>query len=232
MVGIRERDRSAFYDDIDLLFEVMPTHDLEGAAKQMDGFVDYLRKLIEQRRADPGEDIMTGLIHAGEDGDSLADDEVLAMVFLLVTGDYQITPNLITNGVATLLTHPEQLSLLQQQPDNLVNGVVPQWFTRSCSSTRRRRRGRVRGDASTGKHGPTDHGISREQRRGQRRTAESLCTTTKIGHPIVASHVIPPINVNSPEADSSSLVRMAIRLQHLPLGPLVAALRPLGEPLW
>ena len=132
MVGIAERDRSTLYDYIDLLFEVMLSPGieggLEGAAARMDEFVDYLSKLIEQRRgAEPGPrtggDIITGLIHADEDGDSLSDDEVIAMVFLLITGDYQTTPNLITNGMATLLTHPEQLSLLQQQPE-LIDGAV------------------------------------------------------------------------------------------------------------
>ncbi len=133
MVGIPERDRSTFYHYIDLLFEVMLGHqgDLEGTAKQMDGFVDYLRNLIEQRRADPapatGVDIISGLIHAGVDGlshdERLSDDDVIAMVFLLITGDYQTTPNLITNGVATLLTYPEQLGLLRQRPE-LIEGAV------------------------------------------------------------------------------------------------------------
>jgi len=47
----------------------------------------------------------------------LSEDEVIAMVFMLITAGYETTYNLITNGVATLLTHPEQLALLQQRPE-------------------------------------------------------------------------------------------------------------------
>jgi len=121
MVGIPERERSAVYDYIDALFEAMLNSDANAAP--MEGFVDYLTGLIEQRRGDPGADVITGLIHANEDGERLSDNEIVAMVFLLITGDYQTTPNLITNGVAALLTHPEQLRLLQQRPE-LIDGAV------------------------------------------------------------------------------------------------------------
>lgn len=127
MVGIPEPDRSTFYAYIDLLFEVMLSGGVDGAAAQMGGFVDYLTKLVERRRADPdpqfGGDVISALIQAEEGGEHLSDDEVIAMVFLLITGDYQTTPNLITNGVATLLAHPDQLSLLQRRPE-LIEGAV------------------------------------------------------------------------------------------------------------
>lgn len=123
MVGIPALDRSACYDYIDSLFEMMLTGGSEEAAQRMDEFVDYLRNLVQLRRADPGDDIITGLIQAGEDGDRLSDDEIIAMVFLLVTGDYQTTPNAITNGMAALLTHPEQLNLLQDRPELIGSAV-------------------------------------------------------------------------------------------------------------
>lgn len=123
MVGIPALDRSACYDYIDSLFEMMLTGGSEEAAQRMDEFVDYLRNLVQLRRADPGDDIITELIQAGEDGDRLSDDEIIAMVFLLVTGDYQTTPNAITNGMAALLTHPEQLNLLQDRPELIGSAV-------------------------------------------------------------------------------------------------------------
>ncbi len=123
MVGVPSEDRSAFYTFIELLFEAMLNHNAAGAGQQMEGFVGFLRDLIDQRRADPGLDIITELINAREDGDGLTDDEVVAMVFLLVTGDYQSTPNVITNGIAALLTHPDQLRLLQQHPELIGSAV-------------------------------------------------------------------------------------------------------------
>jgi len=123
MVGVPEQDRSTFHEYVELLFEGVQTHGLEGAAERMDDFVDYLRGLIEQRKADPGEDILTGLIHASEDGDSLSDDEVIAMVFMLITAGYETTHNLITNGVSALLTHPDQLARLKEQPELMDSAV-------------------------------------------------------------------------------------------------------------
>ena len=123
IVGVSSEDRSTFYSFIELLFEAMLNHNAVGAGRQMEGFVAYLRDLIEQRRADPGPDIITELLTAREDGDSLTDDEIIAMVFLLITGDYQTTPNVICNGVAALLAHPDQLRLLQQRPELIGSAV-------------------------------------------------------------------------------------------------------------
>lgn len=128
MVGVSSEDRADFYHFIELLFEAMLNHDAVDAERQMQGFVGYLRGLIEQRRADPGPDIITELITASLDSDGgdstgLTDDEIVAMVFLLITGDYQTTPNLITNGVAALLCHPDQLGLLQRRPERIGSAV-------------------------------------------------------------------------------------------------------------
>ncbi|KAA1249887.1 cytochrome P450 [Mycobacterium simiae] len=127
MVGIPEPDRSDFYAYIDLLFAAMLGGGVDGAAAQMNAFVDYLTELIERRRAHPGPpsggDVISALLQAKEDGEHLSDDEVIAMVFLLITGDYQTTPNLITNGVATLLAHPDQLNLLQRRPELIESAV-------------------------------------------------------------------------------------------------------------
>lgn len=123
MVGVPEQDRSTFHDYVELLFEGMATYGIEGAGERMDGFVDYLLELIDERRADPGEDILTRLIHASEDGDRLSDDELVAMVFMLITAGYETTHNLITNGVATLLLHPDQLARLKQYP-GLIDSAV------------------------------------------------------------------------------------------------------------
>ncbi|MHA7652346.1 cytochrome P450 family protein [Mycobacterium sp. ML4] len=123
MVGVPGKDRSTFYGFIELLFEAMLNHNANSAGEQMQAFVAYLRDLIEQRRVHPGPDIITTLLDTREDGSSATDDEIVAMVFLLITGDYQTTPNVITNGVAALLAHPDQLRLLQQQPQLIGRAV-------------------------------------------------------------------------------------------------------------
>ncbi|MGH3632665.1 MAG: cytochrome P450 family protein [Mycobacterium sp.] len=123
MVGVPEADRSYFHDAMKLVIEGIATYGLEQTATKMEGVIDFVRALIERHRADPADNIMTGLIHASEDGATLSDDEVVAMVFLLVVGGYETTYTLITNGVAALLTHPDQLELLKSRPE-LIDSAV------------------------------------------------------------------------------------------------------------
>lgn len=123
MVGVPERDRDKFREFTDVVINGISTHGFEAAAGLIDGFIDYLRDLIGHRRADPGEDILTELIHVSEEGESLSEDEVIAMVFVLITAGYETTYNLITNGVAALLTNPEQLARLIERP-GLIDSAV------------------------------------------------------------------------------------------------------------
>jgi len=77
----------------------------------------FIRKLIARKRAEPGDDILSGLIEAEEEGDRLAEDELVAMVFLLIIGGFETTLHLITNGVRTLLENPDQLERLRADPE-------------------------------------------------------------------------------------------------------------------
>lgn len=85
--------------------------------------VKFSRGLIERKRANPGNDILTGLIQAEEDGDKLSEDELIAMLFLLIVAGYETTVHLISNGVQTLLTHPEQLERLRANPELMETAV-------------------------------------------------------------------------------------------------------------
>ena len=87
----------------------------------------FIRKLIARKRADPGDDILSGLIEAEEEGDRLSEDELVAMVFLLIIGGFETTLHLITNGVRTLLENPDQLERLRAEPelwDSAVEEIV------------------------------------------------------------------------------------------------------------
>ncbi|MFP6664264.1 MAG: cytochrome P450 [Deltaproteobacteria bacterium] len=83
----------------------------------------FLRGMIARKRADPGDDILTALIHAEEDGECLSEDELVAMVFLLIIAGYETTVHLLSNSVLTLLEHPEALEQLQQEP-GLIGSAV------------------------------------------------------------------------------------------------------------
>ena len=70
----------------------------------------YFRDLIHERKAHPQEDLISRFIM----GKQLSKDEVLATCILLVIAGHETTVNLMSNGVFTLLKHPEQLSALRK----------------------------------------------------------------------------------------------------------------------
>ena len=77
----------------------------------------FVRQLINQKRTSPGEDILTGLIEAQDEGDRLTEDELVAMVFLLIIAGHETTVHLISNSVVTLLDHPETIVRLRAEPE-------------------------------------------------------------------------------------------------------------------
>ena len=67
----------------------------------------YLRELLEQRRAEPRDDLMSGLIAVEEAGDQLTEDEIIATCNLLLIAGHETTVNLIANAVLAMLRHPD-----------------------------------------------------------------------------------------------------------------------------
>lgn len=84
----------------------------------------YIASLLDDKRARPGGDLMSALIHtADEGGDRLSVDELAGMAWLLLVAGHETTVNLITNGVLHLLEHPAQLAALRADPGLLGNAV-------------------------------------------------------------------------------------------------------------
>jgi cytochrome P450 len=73
---------------------------------------DYLAQLIERRRADPGDDLMSGLIQVEESGDQLTEDEIISTCNLLLVAGHETTVNLIANAILAMLRHPRQWAAL------------------------------------------------------------------------------------------------------------------------
>jgi cytochrome P450 len=73
----------------------------------------YFSTLIEKRRADPRDDLISALVQAEDRGDVLNHGELLGMLLLLLVGGHETTVNLIGNGLLALLRHPEQLERLR-----------------------------------------------------------------------------------------------------------------------
>ena len=71
---------------------------------------DYIARLVDFRRGSPGDDLMTRLIEAADDGRVVSLDELFINTGVLLIAGFETTTNLITNGVARLLEYPDQLA--------------------------------------------------------------------------------------------------------------------------
>lgn len=78
----------------------------------------FFRKLVKLRRTQPRDDLTSRLLQARAEGHAeLSEDEVIAMLFLLLFAGHETTVNLIGNGLLALLQNPEQLALLRENPE-------------------------------------------------------------------------------------------------------------------
>ena len=118
MVGVADEDMSELYKGIEAIIDGFSGWRIVRTMFwDMPRLSKFLRKLIERKRDHPGDDMLTGLIQAEEAGESLSEDEIVGMVFLLIAAGFETTVQLITNGVFALLQHPEQLARLRDNLD-------------------------------------------------------------------------------------------------------------------
>ncbi|MGA5409427.1 cytochrome P450 [Streptomyces lavendulocolor] len=124
MLGIPESDRAPLRPwsaDICGMYELNP--DEETAARAVRASVEfsaYLRELIAKRRASPGDDLISALIAAHDEGDRLSGQEMVSTCVLLLNAGHEATVNATVGGWWTLFRHPEQLAALRADP-----GLVP-----------------------------------------------------------------------------------------------------------
>ncbi len=80
-------------------------------------FLRYIRGLVEKRRANPRDDLISALVEAEDQGQRLDADELVAMIFLLLVAGHETTVNLIGNATLALLEHPDQAQSLRADPE-------------------------------------------------------------------------------------------------------------------
>ncbi|MCW2983860.1 MAG: cytochrome hydroxylase [Conexibacter sp.] len=93
---------------------------LKGAMKD---YGDYMVHLVDLRRKQPGEDLISGLVQAADEGEKLSQQEVITMIHLLIGAGTESTQKLISNTLLALLHHPDQYAQLRQDP-SLIPGAV------------------------------------------------------------------------------------------------------------
>ncbi len=99
------------------MLELDPTPaELDAIGRAAMNVMLFLVPLVSERRCDPGEDLLSALIHPPDGGATLETDEIITMCLLLLAAGHETTANLIGNGTLALLQHPDQLDWLKQNP--------------------------------------------------------------------------------------------------------------------
>jgi cytochrome P450 len=106
------------------MLELDPTpQELEAIGAAAMTVMLFLVPIVAQRREDPGEDLLSAMIHPLEGGVILETEEIITMCLLLLAAAHETTANLIGNGTLALLEHPDQLDWLADHPDLTAQAV-------------------------------------------------------------------------------------------------------------
>ncbi|MEU7578609.1 cytochrome P450 [Streptomyces sp. NPDC041068] len=128
MLGIPESDRGLLRPwsaAICGMYELNPSEETAAAAVRASlAFSSYLRELIAARREKPADDLISGLIAAYEDGESLSEQEMISTCVLLLNAGHEATVNATVNGWYALFRNPAQLAALRADPAGLIPTAV------------------------------------------------------------------------------------------------------------
>ncbi|MBH5336168.1 cytochrome P450 [Streptomyces pactum] len=128
MLGVPEPDRELLRPwsaDICGMYELNPGE--EAARRAVSASVEfsaYLRHLIAARRKTPGDDLISALIEAHDEGDRLTEQEMVSTCALLLNAGHEATVNSTGNGWWTLFRHPGHLAELRARPGELLPTAV------------------------------------------------------------------------------------------------------------
>lgn len=133
MLGVRPEDRDTLQHWSDTLISAAdgPEHVSDEVLHTAAEFYTYARDVIAARRRQPRDDLISTLVHASIDGQSLTEEELLAESLLLLIGGNETTRNVISGGMEALMRHPAQRDMLVADPSRIPVAVEEclRWVT-------------------------------------------------------------------------------------------------------
>jgi len=127
MLGMPAADRNQLRDwshaAVKSLDPIISPEETRAAVLAADQMLGYCAEVIEWKRANLADDLLSALITAEEDGDKLSPDELVDQVTLLFIAGHETTVNLIGNGTSALLRNRDQLEVLRDDPSLDVNAI-------------------------------------------------------------------------------------------------------------
>jgi cytochrome P450 len=122
LLGVPAEDQADFRDWAAMMIR-HPGAPRGGVGRAVKRMRAYLSELIHRKRADLGDDLISGLIRAGDHGEHLTENEAAAMCFVLLFAGFETTINLIGNGTLALFQNPDQRQKLQADPGLLDTAI-------------------------------------------------------------------------------------------------------------
>jgi cytochrome P450 len=132
-------------DDITNLVDPLHGFDPEVVNTRVAELNAYFGEVVDQRRAEPRDDLISVLVSAADDGDRLDNDELLALLGFLLFAGHETTTALLGNSLVALAANPDQRALLRDRPeliDNAVEELIR--YDTSVQATPRRTTGPIR----------------------------------------------------------------------------------------
>lgn len=127
MMGVPEADRERLADwvrGIVVSRSVMRNPEvIEEGSRSTRAFGDYFGVMLEQRRAEPGPDLISAFIAAEDNGDRLETAQLLSIITTLFAAGHETTKNVIGNGLLALLRNPDQLAMLCARPQLIESAI-------------------------------------------------------------------------------------------------------------
>jgi pimeloyl-[acyl-carrier protein] synthase len=127
LVGIPSEDRTRFRvwseQMVRAVDDTQPEVAIEEAGRGLRELVKYLEELIEARRQDKRDDLLSNLIAVEEKGDRLSTSELITMIALLINAGHETTTSLIGTGILALLENHAQLDLLRSEEEHMRTAV-------------------------------------------------------------------------------------------------------------
>jgi cytochrome P450 len=123
MLGIPLEDGYRLYELTEIMNSGVPGDHNPRATEAAAQMFAYAGELAARKRAQPGDDIATSLLHAEVDGQRLTDMEFIMFFVLLIVAGGDTTRNLVAGGMGALIEHPDERAKLEADPSLLPTAI-------------------------------------------------------------------------------------------------------------
>ncbi|MCM3271500.1 cytochrome P450 [Paenibacillus elgii] len=131
MLGVPAKDQRKFKDWSDQAVAGPANNSEEAKSEQLrkqqqvvGELYAYFKEIIELKKKEPADDIISVLLQASVNGESLTEEEIVGFCILLLVAGNETTTNLITNAIYTFLEYPEVYRQIKNEPDELLPAAI------------------------------------------------------------------------------------------------------------